>query len=183
MTISKYAAALAVAASLAAAPSLAQTAAMPAAPPASAAPAAPAVQPSQTHLDAARQLMDLTGVLGSVDDMLPTFAREIRQQNITRPDLGKDLDIVLKGLEPEMQLQRAQVYGVVARSYAKFFTEDELRQLITFFKSPLGAKFLKTQPALVDEVTDEVTAWSQQVSEYVMVRTRAEMTKRGQQMN
>lgn len=175
--LSKCALALALATMFASGPSHAQA---PAATPPAAKPAV--APPTQSHLDAARALIDLTGVLESVDNMLPTFAKEIKQQNITRPDLGKDLDVVLAGLAPEMQLQRAQIYTVVSRSYAKYYSEEELRALVAFFKTPLGLKFLKNQSELIDDITDAVTAWSQQVSEYIMVRTRAEMAKRGFQM-
>lgn len=141
-----------------------------------------AQEPTPSHLQAAQELIQLTGALSSLDTMIPVFGDQIKQRNITRPDLTKDLDEVLRSLQPELQLQKAEIVALVAKSYAKFFTEDELRQLTTFFRTPVGVKFLKSQVDLIDEVADEVTNWSQQVSEYVMFRTRAEMLKRGQQM-
>ena len=141
-----------------------------------------AQEPTPSHIAAARDLVTLTGVLSSVDQIPPALGAQIRQANITRPELGKDLDEVLKALDPELQQFKAQITTTVVKSYAKYFTEDELKGLAAFFRAPLGAKFLKVQPDLIDEVTDEVTGWSQQMSEYVVTRTRAEMAKRGQQM-
>ena len=141
-----------------------------------------AQEPSAGHLAAARELMDTTGVLNPVNELIPTFTDQIRKQNLTRPELSKDLEDVLKMIQPEMQLQRQQVTNVVSRTYAKWMTEAELKEVNAFFKTPAGAKFNKVQPDLVDDVVNDVQVWTQQASEYLMVRVRAEMGKRGHQL-
>ena len=141
-----------------------------------------AQEPSASHLAAARELMQATGVLSPVDELLPTFSEQIRKQGLTRPELTKDLDEVLKSLQPELQLQRQQIANVVSRTYAKWLTEPELKEVAAFFRTPLGAKFNKVQADLVDDVVNDVQVWTRQASEYVMVRVRAEMAKRGHQL-
>ncbi len=42
--------------------------------------------------------------------------------------------------------------------------------------------YVEAQPQLLDEMVQEMQDWTQDVSEYVMVRVRAEMGKRGHQM-
>lgn len=144
--------------------------------------AALAQEPAPSQLAAARELMDATGVLNPVNELIPSFTDQIRKQNVARPELSKDLDAVLKALEPEMGLQRQQITNVVSRTYAKWLTEAELRELVTFFKSPLGAKYNRVQADLVDDVVNDVQVWTQQASEYLIVRVRAEMAKRGHQL-
>jgi len=141
-----------------------------------------AQEPSPSHLTAARELMDTTGVLNPVNDLIPSFTDQIRKQNIARPELSKDLEAVLKGIEPEMQLQRQQITNVVSRTYAKWLSEAELRELVVFFKSPIGTKYNRVQSDLVDDVVNDVQVWTQQASEYLLVRVRAEMVKRGHQL-
>jgi hypothetical protein len=145
-------------------------------------PPAFAQEPSPSHIAAAQDLVNLQNVLAGIDQIPPALAAQIKQANITRPELAKDLDEVLKSIDPDVQKYKTQLSNTVVKSYAKFYTEDELKGLVAFFKSPLGAKFLRTQSDLVDEVADEITAWSQQISEFVVSRTRAEMAKRGLQM-
>lgn len=144
--------------------------------------AALAQEPTAGHLAAARELMDTTGVLNPVGELIPSFTDQIRKQNVTRPELTKDLDAVLKALEPEMGLQRQQITTVVSRTYAKWLTEPELRELTAFFKTPLGSKYNRLQADLVDDVVNDVQVWTQQASEYLIVRVRAEMAKRGHQL-
>ncbi len=61
-------------------------------------------------------------------------------------------------------------------------SEAELKELAAFFKSPIGLKYVQTQPKVLDDIVKEMATWSQTVSEYVIIRARAEMAKRGHQL-
>ena len=50
------------------------------------------------------------------------------------------------------------------------------------FKSPAGQKYVLSQPAVLDEMVRQMEVWTRDVSEYVMIRVRAEMGKRGHVM-
>lgn len=141
-----------------------------------------AQEPTPAHLESAKELIRATGSLTSLDEIVPALVAEVKKQGLTRPEMAKDLDEVLKQIAPEMELQRQQAYTIAARIYAKWLTEPEIKELVVFFKSPIGAKFAKIQPDLSEDVVEGIQRWSQQVSEYVMVRTRVEMGKRGHQM-
>ncbi len=146
--------------------------------PAAVAPAAPTYTAS--HLAYAREVMLNSGIARTFDSILPSFADEIRKQAVTRPEITKDLDQVLTSLQPEMELQKQRMVDIAARTYAAKFTEAELKDLATFFRSPSGKRYVEAQPQLLDEMVREMQTWTQDVSEYVMVRVRAEMGKRGQ---
>ena len=148
--------------------------------PAANTPAAPAYTPS--HLALAREVMLSSGIARSFDSVLPAFADQIRKQSVTRPELAKDLDEVLASLQPEMELQKQRMIDIAARTYAAKFSEAELKEIATFFRSPAGKHYVEAQPQLLDEMVQEMQDWTQDVSEYVMVRVRAEMGKRGHQM-
>jgi hypothetical protein len=144
--------------------------------------AAAQTEPSPTHLAAAREVIQLTGAMISIDEILPALTEDLKKQAVTRPEMVKDLDEVIKLLQPELGLQRQQALNVAARTYAKWLSEAEMRDVIAFYKTPSGAKWSQIQPALVEDVVTALTGWSQEAAEYVMVRTRAEMAKRGHQM-
>lgn len=148
--------------------------------PAAMAPAAPAF--SASHLALAREVMLNSGIARSFDSILPAFADQIRKQAVTRPEIAKDLDAVLAGLQPEMELQKQRMVDIAARTYAAKFSEAELKDIATFFRSTSGKRYVEAQPQLLDEMVQEMQDWTQDVSEYVMVRVRAEMGKRGQQL-
>ena len=165
---------------LLAAPALAQTPPRPAAPaaPAPTAPA-PAAQPSPSHLAVAREVMLNSGIARSFDSMLPVFGEQIKQSAVTRPELSKDLDSVLQGLQPELEMQKQELIATAARIYAARLSEAELKDIAAFFRSPSGRRYVETQPQVLDDMVQQMQGWTQQVSQYVMVRVRAEMGKRG----
>ncbi|MGC5778414.1 DUF2059 domain-containing protein [Methylobacterium sp. NFXW15] len=152
----------------------------PAAAPATAAPAAPTY--SANHLALAREVMLSSGIARSFDSIIPSFADQIRKQAITRPEIQKDLEEVLIAIQPEMELQKQRLIDIAARTYAAKFSEAELTDIANFFRSPAGKRYVEMQPALLDEMVRAMQGWTEEVSEYIMVRVRAEMAKRGHEL-
>ena len=66
-----------------------------------------------------------------------------------------------------------------AKFYAQRFTEAELKELVTFYKSPLGKKMVAQEPQALDDTFSYVQQWAPRVGEDVMNRFRAEMKKKG----
>ncbi|WP_246683085.1 DUF2059 domain-containing protein [Methylobacterium sp. WL9] len=144
-------------------------------------PAAPApIGPS--HLALAREVMFNSGIARSFDSIVPALAEQIKKNAVTRPELAKDLDEVIKGLQPEMELQKQRIIDVAARIYAGRLAEPELKEIVVFFRSPAGKRYVETQPQVLDELVGAMQDWTQEVSEYMMIRVRAEMGKRGHQL-
>lgn len=159
---------------------LAQT--KPAAKPGTPTPAAATQQITPNHLALAREVMLASGIARSFDSIIPAFDQQIRQQAVTRPELTKDLDEVLKALQPEMELQKQRMVDIAARLYASHLSEAELQDVVTFFRSPSGKRYVASQPEVLDGMVQAMQNWTQDVSEYLMVRVRAEMGKRGHQL-
>ncbi len=137
---------------------------------------------SQTHLDLAREVMFNSGIARSFDSIVPALAEQIKKNSVTRPELSKDLDEVIKGLQPEMELQKQRMINVAANIYARRLSEPELKDIVAFFRSPSGKRYVETQPQVLDELVGAMQDWTQEVSEYMMIRVRAEMGKRGHQL-
>ncbi len=116
----------------------------------------------------------------SFDIAVPQFLDQIATRlTQTRPDLIKDLNVVLEQIKPEFDKRTATVIDQAARSYAQRFTEDELKQISGFFKSAAGAKYVETQPLVFNDVFVAMQAWQKQLSTDMMARVREEMKKKG----
>lgn len=148
--------------------------------PAPAPSAAPAA--SASHLAVAREVAVESGITRSFDVVAPQLYDRLRQQAVTRPELSKDLNEVLEALLPEMELQKQRMVAAAAGIYARLMSEAELQATIAFFRSPAGRKYVESQPLILDDLVREMEKWSQDLAEYMMVRVRAEMGKRGHQM-
>ena len=143
-------------------------------------PAQPQASPS--HLAIARDVAVGSGMVRSFDAITEPLLASLQQMNAARPEIKQDLDKVVELLRPELELQKQQMINATARIFASKMSEQELRDVATFFKSPAGMKYVETQPVVLDDIVKELATWTQTVSEYLMIRVRAEMAKRGHQL-
>lgn len=145
-------------------------------------PAPQAAQAPAPNVAAGRELAILSGLTRSFDAILPRFGEQMKQQAVSRPEMTKDLNEVLDQLKPELELQKQQMITTAGRIFAARMSEQELKDVAAFLKTPSGQKYVQVQPLVLDELVTEMQAWTQNVAEYVMVRVRSEMGKRGHQM-
>ena len=55
----------------------------------------------------------------------------------------------------------------MAQIYANEFTEQELKDLVTFYKSPLGKKLLDAEPRAIQFSMSYMNQWAQNFAETV----------------
>ena len=67
----------------------------------------------------------------------------------------------------------------MAQVYANEFTEQELKDLVNFYKSPLGQKLLLSEPRAIQFSMSYMNQWAQAFAETINGQFRAEMKKRG----
>jgi len=70
----------------------------------------------------------------------------------------------------------------VVSSDAHEFTEQELKDLVAFYKSTLGQKLLLSEPKAIQMSMGYMNQWAQAFADQVSGEFRAEMRKRGKQM-
>ncbi|SDT98503.1 hypothetical protein SAMN05216296_1072 [Pseudomonas pohangensis] len=115
-----------------------------------------AMADAASHAAAAKQLLKLVNAdqiagpwYGQVNQMFgqrfaetqaPESKKAVLERYQAKADATLDKAVGWDKLEPEM-----------VKLYTKGFSEAELNELITFYKSPLGQKVLKQMPALFAE--------------------------------
>jgi uncharacterized protein len=147
-----------------------------------AAPAFAQGQPSASHLALARDVAIGSGMTRSFDVMTEPLLAQLQQMNVTRPEIKQDLDQVVITLRPEVEQWKQKMVDNAAKAFAARLSEAELKDIVAFYKSPAGMKYVQTQPGILDDIVKDLATWTQNVSEYVMTRARAEMAKRGHQL-
>ena len=171
-----------LAASVIGSPACAQTPPLPSGtfmPPPGAAPAAPPA-PAASHLAAARQLVLASGLarafLGVVPDMASKLNANLSQ---TRPEIARDLKATLDALQPEFATYNEDIVTFAGVVYTTLMSEQECKDAVAFFNSPIGKKFVDAQPAVFANMGPAMGEWSKSVSVRMMDRVRAEMKKKG----
>lgn len=148
--------------------------------PAPAAPGVAATAVPETVMRLARELVDTTGIGRSFDGVMPDIALRIRQNFAnTRPEIVKDMDDTLVALLPEIRTRRGEMVERAARTIGSLFNEAELKDLMTFFNSATGKKYVNSQPEILNQIFAVMDPWIQQTSEFFLNRFREEMRKKG----
>jgi uncharacterized protein len=97
----------------------------------------------------------------------------------TNPGLFRELNEVAALLRTQFASRRNEIIDEIARLYAQRFTEAEMKEVIAFYKSPVGKKFVNDEPAVIDQGLARTQAWTNKLSDDVLTRFRAEMKKKG----
>ena len=127
-----------------------------------------------------REVMDIKGAAKIFDPLVPGVVEQAKNLFLqTNPNLSKDLNEVAATLRAEFGARRGELNEELARAYALRFTEQELKDTLAFYRSPLGKKLLMEEPAFVDQTMSLAQNWANKLSEEVIVRMRAEMKKKG----
>jgi hypothetical protein len=142
--------------------------------------AALAQEPSKAAIATARDVIITKGAGGMFDPLVHGVIESVKNNFLpTNPNLSRELNDVAAILHKEFDAKRGEVLDAVARAYAKHFTEQELKDLLLFYKTPLGQKFSKEEPAAIEEGVRAAKDYGDTFAETVMGRMRSEMQKKG----
>jgi hypothetical protein len=62
---------------------------------------------------------------------------------------------------------------------ASKLTDPEIKEVLAFYESPTGKKFVAAEPAFVNELQVAGTAWRQKLADDLLPRVREELKKKG----
>ncbi len=142
--------------------------------------AAQAQQPSPAAVATAREVITIKGAAMMTDPLVRGVIESVKNSFIpTNPNLTRELNDVALTLHKELDGKSSEVVNEMARAYATRFSEQELKDLLVFYKTPLGQKFIKEEPAAIEDGLKRAQQWADAFSETVMARMRNEMQKKG----
>jgi hypothetical protein len=165
------AAGLALGLSLAALPAMAQQ------------PAAPATKASPAAIAAAKEILAMKNASQMYANAVPNIVAQTKD-SLLQANLNyqKDLNEVAIIVAQSLAGREKEIGDGMAQVYASEFTEQELKDLVTFYKSPLGQKLLAAEPKAIQLSMAYMNQWAQNFAETVNAQFRAEMRKRGKQI-
>jgi len=139
-----------------------------------------AQQPSKSAMALANEILEIKGSMTIFEAVVPGVVEKSKATLLQmNPNLFKDLNDVANNLRKEFAPRLEALRGEIARIYAARFTEQEMKDTIAFYKSPLGKKILNEEPAFVDQSMSAAQDWAIKLNDEVLQRFRAEMKKRG----
>ena len=148
-----------------------------------AAPQSPAYQPTPAAILLAKQIVELK----DVKDLYAPLVRGVveKTRNVfmqTNFMWAKDLNEVTAIEQKQYAPRVSELVDATARIYASHFTEQELKDLLAYYQSPIGQKALVEEPRIIEQSMASAGSWGDNLSQDVMVSMRVEMKKRGHDM-
>jgi hypothetical protein len=127
-----------------------------------------------SHREAVRQLMEVTHVKELIEQSGDAMLKGQLQQ---MPQLAPYAN-VLKDFYHE-QMSWTALEPEYTRLYLELFSEPEVRELITFYQSPLGQKLLVKMPVLMTKSSELATRRIQAAMPQLMQRMQEAMQNPG----
>jgi uncharacterized protein len=136
--------------------------------------------PTAANVQLAREVVLASGATRAFDGVIPSILQQslsvFVQQN---PDLQKDLTESTKAIAPAFEKRSTEIIDIIATVYATRFSQAELKELLNFYQSAVGKKFVALLPSVLEESFVKTQEWGGKLSEEVVQQLRAEMKKRG----
>lgn len=115
---------------------------------------------SESHLAAAKETIAVLGATNGYDAILPAAAQALKTELINKdPNLQDIIIATVDETALTMASRRKDLENEAARTYAKAFTEEELKAITEFYKGPVGSKFQKDAPIVVRGVAQAAQVW------------------------
>jgi hypothetical protein len=116
---------------------------------------------------------------GAVVTTIQNVKNSLMQSNL---NLQKDIEEVSFKLARDLSGREREIGDGMAAIYATNFSEQELKDLLAFYKSPLGKKSLEQEPKSIEASLNYMRNWGEDLAIEVNERFRQELKKRGKDL-
>ncbi len=118
-----------------------------------------------SHLAAARSAIAAVKITDQFDSILPSAAQALKSEMIQKdPNLE---DLIVKTVDEKtlaLVSRRTDLENEAAQVYARAFSEQELKEIASFYGSPTGAKLLEQGGRVTREVMQAAEIWQRGVA-------------------
>ena len=138
---------------------------------------------SPAAIAAAKEILAMKNANALFASAVPNIVQRTKDSLLeTNLNYQKDLNEVSVTVARNLAGREKEIGDQMAKIYASDFTEQELKDLVVFYKSPLGQKLLAQEPRSIQASMGYMNEWAQTFAQEVNGQFRAEMRKRGKEI-
>jgi len=116
---------------------------------------------TEEHLAAARVAIAASQSTASMDIILPNIGERLKQQLIdARPDAAEQINAIVNDATIELAPRRGDLEEEVARTYARIFSIEELKQIEEFYKTDAGKKLISETAVIARSMEEASRVWA-----------------------
>ena len=138
---------------------------------------------SPAAMAAAKEILLMKNAAAMYANAVPKIVDQTKNALIqSNLNYQRDLNEVAIIIAKSLVGREKEIGEGMAQVYANEFSEQELKDLVTFYKSPLGVKLLATEPRAIQFSMSYMNQWALMFADTVNGQFRAEMKKRGKDL-
>ncbi|MGC1897318.1 MAG: DUF2059 domain-containing protein, partial [Pseudolabrys sp.] len=101
-------------------------------------------------MSTAKELITVTGAISLFSPLIAGVVEQAKNLYLQQdPSLAKDLNEITGQIRTDLQPRFSELTDEVSRLYATNFSEQELKEILAFYKTPSGKKLLTEQSKIV----------------------------------
>jgi hypothetical protein len=129
---------------------------------------------------AAKELLVVVGSAKQFDVVVPLITQQLENAFVNlKPDHAAEIKDVFRAIPEKFSQRKQELLDEVAAIYAGKLTADEINEIIKFYKTPIGAKFVQLQPELVQQSMQLGQAWGRKIGQEIDQEVRKQLKDRG----
>jgi len=132
------------------------------------------------RLAAAKELLVVVGSAKQFDVVVPLITQQLENAFVSlKPDHAAEIKDVFRAIPEKFSQRKQELLDQIAALYADKLTADEINEIIRFYKTPIGAKFIQLQPELVQQSMQLGQAWGRKIGQEIEQDVRKQLKDRG----
>jgi hypothetical protein len=141
---------------------------------------AQAPAPSPETLATARELVAALQAADNMKLLLPSIMQHIKPIIVQgRPQVEKDFDVIAPVMLEGFRARLGDFIELIAVIYATNFTVAEIKELIAFYRGPVGQKLVAKTPAIAQQSMVASQKFGTQLANELQSRMTEELKKKG----
>lgn len=134
----------------------------------------------EAQIAAAREAISATHASEQFNAILLQLAEQTKALfQRSDPSAAKDIEEVVNAVALDLAKRRPELDRELERIWAGRFTEKELKDITTFFKSDSGKKYGELMSVIIQDSLRAADIWRDAISTEILTRSRDELNKRG----
>ncbi len=140
-------------------------------------------KPTPAGIGYAKEILALKNAPSMYQSIVPNLVQRTKE-TLMQSNLNyqKDLNEVAIKVARDLSGREKEITEEMGKIYASDFTEVELKDLLAFYKTPLGKKVLEQEPKSIQSSINYMNQWAQNFAETINGAFRAEMKARGKEI-
>nr|WP_321457507.1 DUF2059 domain-containing protein [uncultured Cohaesibacter sp.] len=136
--------------------------------------------PVDTHMEAAVEVVKQSGTLPNYEETLKGIALNAKKWLIREnPSAQKDIIASVDEITTKYKEDNGDLARSVALAWTRYLKEDELREILAFFKTPTGQKFANYQPRIMGESIRGLQEFTAIMTNVIVKTAKEELNKKG----